>query len=378
MTKTKQPVVSLGRCTRYHEDELYSAINKLLEPLGGLASIIKGGRKVLLKPNMLAAVPAAEAVTTHPLVVRTIARMAYEAGAEVYIGDSPGSGSQEYAHRVSGYQKVMEETGAKMLILQEPKICHAGIDNKRLIPLAAELDQVDLVINLAKLKTHSLTGMTAAVKNIYGCIPGNHKKRLHGEYPLPLDFSRLLIDLCEAVKPALSIIDAVVAMEGVGPRRGKPRQAGLLLASHNPYALDSVAAAICGFRPEEVTTVAVALDYKLPGAEIEEIKIEGGKLEDFRLANFDRGVVSAGRVSKLLLNFPLAWLRNMHYNRRPYPFIDAGLCNSCGECIDNCPLQIIELKQYVPDIDLNQCIRCYCCQELCSRGAIKLTGRSGV
>jgi uncharacterized Fe-S center protein len=245
-------------------------------------------------------------------------------------------------------------------------------DSARVIPLAAELDQVDLIINLAKLKTHSLTGMTAAVKNVYGCVPGNHKKRFHMEHPLPLDFSKLVVDICLAVKPAFSIIDAVVSMEGVGPRRGKPRQTGLLLASENPFALDTVAADIVGFKPEQVSTITVARTLKLPGSVLEEINLQGLLLDDYRIQDFDHGVVAAGKVSRLLANFPLAWLRNMRYARRPYPVLDRDLCTGCGICVENCPLQIISFEGSIPDIDQYECIRCYCCQELCAEGAIKL------
>ncbi len=374
--KPFKPIVALSRCSRYQEEEVRFAIEAIFASCGGLPALVQPGQKVLLKPNMLAAVTPAEAVTTHPLVVRVVAQLLIEAGAKVYIGDSPGSGSQEKAHALTGCQAVMEETGAKLLLLEEVCFKQAGQKGERLIPLAGELDQVDLIFNLAKLKTHSLTGMTAAVKNLYGCIPGRHKKLLHRDFPLPLDFSRLLIDLCLAVKPAFSLIDAVVAMEGVGPRRGKPRQAGLLLGSCNPFAVDAVAAAAAGFLPGEVTTTTLAEKMQLPGSKLSAIELRGATLDEIKIENFDRGVVSSGRVSKLLLNFPLAWFRNFNYARRPYPAVNRDLCSGCGSCAENCPLQIITMQNYLPDLELYECIRCYCCQEHCPEGAITLTGKA--
>ncbi|MBW6463680.1 MAG: DUF362 domain-containing protein [Firmicutes bacterium] len=367
-----KPRVYITRCSRYHYDEMRLSLIKLLDPFGGINALVSSGQKVLLKPNLLAAASPAEAVTTHPLVVKIMADLVTEAGGKVYIGDSPGSDSQDKAHQAAGYRQVMDETGAEMLLLNEVKEKKSHGNRVRVIPLAAELDRVDLIINLAKLKTHSLTGMTAAVKNVYGCVPGNHKKRFHMEHPLPLDFSKLVVDICLAVKPAFSIIDAVVSMEGVGPRRGKPRQTGLLLASENPFALDTVAAEIFGFMAEQVSTIAAARALNLTGSVLEDINLEGLLVDDYRIKDFDRGVVAAGKVSKLITNFPLAWLRNMRYARRPYPVLDRDLCTGCGVCAENCPLQIISFEGLIPDIDHHECIRCYCCQELCAEGAIKL------
>jgi uncharacterized protein (DUF362 family)/NAD-dependent dihydropyrimidine dehydrogenase PreA subunit len=364
--------VSLAECKRYHPQTVRKALQQLLEPFNGIGAIVKQGQKVLLKPNLLAAAPPADAVTTHPLVIKVLTEMIQEAGGKVLIGDSPGVDEQEEAHRIGGLHQVIEETGAEMLLFKTTKIVEANGFKVRTIPLTAEIDQADLMINVAKLKTHALTGLTAAVKNTYGCVSGNYKRRFHLEHPLPLDFSRLLLDVCMAVKPAFSIVDAVIAMEGTGPRRGKPRQVGLLMGSPNAVALDSVAAEIAGFLPEQAPTVAAARMLNLPGSDLADINIAGMLLEDCRVSDFDKGPAGSGKVSRLIANFPLAWFRNILYARRPYPFVDNLLCNSCGVCYENCPAQVIKMLNGVPVIDLYNCIRCYCCQELCSQGAIKL------
>lgn len=375
MDPSVSQLVSLARCRRYHPQTVRLGLQQLLEPFGGIGAIVKPGQTVLLKPNLLAAAPPAEAVTTHPLVLRVLTEMIIEKGGKVLIGDSPGNDRQEEAHLVGGVQKVTTETGAELLLFKKVREIRVNGFKERIIPLAAEIDQADLVINVAKLKTHALTGMTAAVKNVYGLVSGRYKQRFHLENPLPLDFSRLLIDVYLAVNPAFSIIDAVVAMEGTGPRRGKPKQLGLLMASPNAIALDSVAAEITGFSPEQVTTVAAARALKLPGSHFSEVYIEGLSLEECRVSGFDRGPADSGKVSRLIANFPLAWLRNLCYARRPYPRVDSLICNGCGECFESCPAQVIDFSKSIPDIDLYDCIRCYCCQELCAQGAIKLDRR---
>ncbi len=371
-TEQQKPVVAVERCMRYDINEVREGLRKTLQPFGGLEALVSPGQKVLIKPNLLAAAAPAEAVTTHPVVIRALIELVQNAGGAAFIGDNPGFDDQKETLITAGLQDVIDQTGAAALIFSDSKEYPLSGFKKRLIPLARELDQVDLVINAAKLKTHALTGLTGAVKNNYGLLYGKIRKRYHMEHPLPLDFSRLLVDIYLAAKPALSVLDAVVAMEGTGPRRGKPRQLGLLMASTNAAALDSVAADITGFQPSQVTTIAAARELKLPGAFLEEIEITGVKLEECRVTDFDRGPGGYGRISRLVAGFPLAYFRNLLYARRPYPRIDPEQCNACGICAENCPLQAIACSSGVHRIDLYECIRCYCCQEHCPEGAIRL------
>ncbi|HSW35420.1 MAG TPA: DUF362 domain-containing protein, partial [Candidatus Limnocylindrales bacterium] len=353
------------------------SLQMLLEPWGGIGALVKPGQKVLLKPNLLAPAHPSEAVTTHPLIVKVMAELIHEVGGKAYIGDSPGSGEQEVVHKKTGMWEVMQETGAEMLLFDEAVSTVVHGFEERTFPLASALGEVDMVFNLAKLKTHSLVGLTAAVKNTYGCIVGKSKGSFHYKYPMPLDFSRLVIDVYLAAKPAFSIIDAVIAMEGVGPRRGKPRQLGLLMASANAVALDSVAAAVTGFRPEQVTTIDAARKLRLPGADLADLHILGVPLEECKVNDFDQGVVAAGKFGRLLTRFPLARIRGWFGNRRPYPRINGDICNGCGICFENCPAQIVNFNAPIPDIDLEGCIRCYCCQELCPQGAVEFFSPRG-
>ncbi len=375
MPALNKEIVTIARCNRYDPGEVRAALEQLFSPYGGITTLIGSGKRVLLKPNLLAAAAPVETVTTHPTIVKVMAEMVQEAGNRVYIGDSPGYDAQEKAHRLSGLEEVINATGAEALYFSDP--VYKKIEGFRLweVPLAAELNQVDLVINLAKLKTHSLTGMTAAVKNIYGCVPGTIKARFHFEYPLPKDFSRLLLDVYFAVRPVFSLIDAVVAMEGAGPRKGRPRQVGLLMGAPCANALDLVAAAVIGFFPEQVSTLAAAKELKLKGSNLNSISVRGVSLEDCRVKDFDRGPASSGRFSRMLALFPFARIKDFIAARRPYPRIKVELCSGCRACNEACPAQAIGFKGLIPDIDEKNCIRCYCCQEFCSEGAIELVRR---
>jgi uncharacterized protein (DUF362 family)/NAD-dependent dihydropyrimidine dehydrogenase PreA subunit len=372
MAGTKPPLVSLVDCSRYQEDTINESLNHLLEPWGGPAGLVRPGWKVLLKPNLLTAAPPEEAVTTHPLLIGCLAALLIRQGARVYIGDSSGSGSPDRVNRVTGMQQVIEKTGAESLPFDKVNQVQFAGFYMRCLPLAAALNRMDLVINIGNLKTHALTGLTGAVKNTYGCVVGKHKQLLHLEYPLPKDFSELLLDIYLAVRPGLSILDAVVAMEGPGPRSGRPRRIGVLMASRSGVALDTVAAAITGFSIEQVTTLAAARRRGLPGTDLSNINIVGISWRDVAVADFDRGPAAAGSVGGLPVRILLSRLRNRIVLSRRYPVVISHLCSGCGECVEHCPPQVIEIRNHKASIKRKGCIRCYCCQEFCPRGAIKI------
>ena len=102
------------------------------------------------------------------------------------------------------------------------------------------LDKADAIINFCKLKTHGMMGMSAAVKNMFGVVPGTLKPEYHYLFPSHAAFADMLVDLNEyfAPKTQLCICDAVVGMEGNGPTAGSPRKVGAILASPSPYLLD--------------------------------------------------------------------------------------------------------------------------------------------
>ncbi len=373
MQEDQKNIVSIDRCKNYHIDTVRASLLNLLKPWGGIATFVKPGQKVLLKPNLLAAVKPEEAVTTHPAIIRVLADLIREAGGIVFIGDSPGNDSPEKTYRITGMQAAAESSNSTLISFDRfNKKDYYSNSNKYELELAAILDEMDVVINVAKLKTHPLTGLTAAVKNIFGCIVGTKKALMHYDFPLPRDFSRMLVEVYLAVKPELSIIDAVIALEGIGPRKGNPRDAGLLMASPNAVALDTIAAETAGFKPEQVTTLAAAREKALYGTYLSEIVTSGLSLAESRIRNFDMGTAAEGKIGRFIARFPLAWCRGWVERRRPYPIIDPQACNGCGKCRDDCPAQIISLVNGVPDIDYSGCIRCYCCREFCSRGAVNL------
>ncbi|MGI6526026.1 MAG: DUF362 domain-containing protein [Caldicoprobacterales bacterium] len=147
------------------------------------------------------------------------------------------------------------------------------------------IEEVDAVINIAKLKTHGMALYTGAVKNLFGVIPGTAKAEYHLRMKKLEDFSDMLLDISTYVKPVLSIMDAIVGMEGQGPSAGDPRRIGAVLASTSPYHLDTVCVSLVGIEPDKVCTIRRAEKRGL-GSNLEKIILAGDSLEELRIQDF--------------------------------------------------------------------------------------------
>ena len=225
-----------------------AAIVPLLEPLGGMGAFVRPGERVLLKPNMLSVKSPEQAVTTHPAVVRVVAELVREAGGQVLIGDSPGIGGFQRVADKSGIARAAAESGAELVEFNDT-VDLPGSGTFRRITLARAYWEADKIINLPKLKTHEMMTMTCAVKNLFGAVVGAEKAGWHLKAGTSREqFARLLLEIYLLKKPALNIVDAIVAMEGNGPGSGDPLQVGALIAGVNPVAVDVVAAAWRVFR----------------------------------------------------------------------------------------------------------------------------------
>ena len=334
--------VSVVCCKDYNEALLREKIEELIGLLGGLDSYIKPGQNVLLKVNLLMEKPPEAMVTTHPAVVKVIASMVKEAGANPIIGDSPGGPFSrvllERAYKKSGLAQVAEEVGAELNYnLDQVTVPFAGSINKSFV-LGQYITDADLIINIAKLKTHGLTMMTGAVKNLFGAIPGLLKAEYHLRMPELADFSNMLLDLSLCVNPVLNIIDGVWGMEGEGPSAGTKRNFGYLLASPSPHALDVAAAYLLGITPVSKAPIIYAARERGLPASIEEISLLGDPLIPAEKTVIPPGV----RVSNLLdrrLPGPLA--RVLSYLLRPRPVFISELCVGCRDCYRSCPHRLL-------------------------------------
>jgi uncharacterized protein (DUF362 family)/Pyruvate/2-oxoacid:ferredoxin oxidoreductase delta subunit len=355
--------VSTLACDTYSLDAVRRSVADLLDPLGGMAAFVRPGMRVLLKPNLLSTAGIEKAVTTHPAVVQAVAELVRGAGATVLIGDSPAGPAELGLEvwRTSGMAEVAAGTGATLTPFEGVVWKrHAGQDYF----IARPVLEADLVINLPKLKTHSLALYTGAVKNLFGTIPGGRKRELHLRAPGIPDFSAALVDVLELVRPALTIMDGISGQEGEGPgTRGTPRFYGCLAASADPVALDAVLSRAMGFRPGQVLHLAQAAERRLGTVSPESIQIVG-----------DSGALRFGRVKLPSTHWYFrapSWIGVPVYrSARLRPSIVDGLCAGCGQCSAVCPRDAIEPGQ-PPHFNLDLCVGCMCCAEICPEGAIR-------
>lgn len=349
-------------------------INDGIEKLGGWEKFVKPGDTVLLKANLIGPKSSDSAAVTHSEFIRSLTRILKNMGCIVWIGDSSGgaiAGITPTAQslKVAGYEKVAEEEGAIIKNFDREGVFEVVPKGKfkDKMYLAKPLIDADVVINVPKLKTHSSTIYTGAVKNVFGCIPGLRKAMYHKIAPDKEDFGEILTDIHEGAKFHLHIMDGIVSMQGDGPTAGTTYNANKILISTDPLALDTVA-------------------IKMIGMDIEEIDIfDAVRKRNLGQWNLDKIIVDGDYNSKSLpilanYKFPKRYRSKKASNSKAVvkvvdffkarPVINKKKCKDCNVCIESCPIKIIDID--TKKIDYAQCIECMCCHELCMHQAVEI------
>ena len=370
--------VYIVKCKDY--DEIDDKISTLFDLMGGIGRFAKQGEKIVLKVNLLRDARPEEAVCTHPSLVAAIGSLVKKEGAEAVIADSPGGGHRynektlDKIYRASGMHQAAEQAGIGINrdTSSRPASYAEGILTKH-FDIITPVYEASAVFNLCKMKTHLFTMMTGAVKNIFGVIPGLSKPGYHAKLHDPQRFAGMLLDLARYISPRISIMDAVVAMEGDGPGTGDPRPVGLIIGAENPLALDVVASEIMGIDREKNSILMEAEKRGHQPNRVEDIEIVGADLADVKVPDFKPPQVAPG-------NFgldPMPWHQRLlepffknAYTVRPKVIWDR--CIACGTCIEGCPMAAVSFVNEKAFIDDDKCIRCYCCHELCPEEAIGL------
>lgn len=366
--------VALQRCESYDKNALRALLSAEWRQIG-LSEAFFHDKKVALKPNLVRKMDASLGGTTHPVVVEAVAELCREWGAaDVLLVESPGGPYTELAlrsaYRLCGMERA--SAGGAFRLNYDTSFrtvdCASGMASKTFHILAPILE-ADVVVNLCKLKSHGLTMMTGAVKNYFGTIPGTEKFEMHARFPDIRDFSEQLVDLCAyhmEARPMLNVMDAIVGMEGNGPTNGKARKIGALLCSQNPFALDEVASRLIGMEGK-----VIHLEKGRARGLVGEPTVLGETPEALRVPDF----LPPDSAKK---NF-IAKLSEIGDGRlmrffEPRPAIDRKKCVGCGECVRSCPAHTITLDKArrIAVIEPDPCIKCFCCQELCPKDAVKI------
>lgn len=349
----------------YDPELLESALSRAIA-FAGFDLANARGRRVLLKPNMLGAYPPEMGITTHPAFVAAAARIFAKVGATVSVGDSPnGIHPIERVWRVTGLGESCRIAGAERVSFEA-----SGSVERLGLRIARAVAEADLLVNLPKLKTHGLTILTLGAKNLFGCINGMQKAAHHRDAKDPKRFADVVARAAEASRPALTLVDGIVAMEGDGPSAGDLVPLGVIAAGRDVHAVDAACCALVGLEPSELETLEAAREQGFwDGAKPELAGDPLGSLKPARFkfpATYTRGMRDWW-ISRLVLGW--IW-SGVHAT----PRIVSSRCTRCLMCVDGCPVSAIPrpAEGAVPLIRDEVCIQCFCCHELCASRAIEL------
>ncbi|MEE8317831.1 MAG: DUF362 domain-containing protein, partial [Candidatus Omnitrophota bacterium] len=233
-------------------------------------------------------------------------------------------------------------------------------------PISSYFFKSDKNISFPKMKTHRLMCLTGGLKNMYVAVSGLNKSQRHKQFPLPEEFSSVLIDVFEAVRPCLVLMDGIIAMDGDGPTAGTLKDVGLLIAGEDSVAIDSVFSYLIGMNPLDILTTKEASRRGLGQVALEKIEIKGESIrecfiKEFRLPG-----------SKITSNLPQPVIKILAAFIKFGPYINEHLCKKCRICQETCPVSAITINEKISRIDRRRCIRCMCCHEVCPYNSIGL------
>lgn len=364
--------VALLRCESYDMTILEKKVNQLLNLLGGLDKYIKKDSKVFIKLNCVGPFPKEMGITTHPAFIECIVKEVLKITSNIIIGDNPATKDITFTLKKNGIYDVIEKYNLK--ILNGKDVITISNSNPSIysdFEVSREIIECDTLINLAKLKTHTLTYMTGAQKNYFGLIYGLNKAGWHVKASNPLSFSNAFNDLYGALlesfknKNILNFTDGILGLEGEGPSSGgRPKNAYALLGSTDACLIDYVACKLVNLNPDNLILTKVASERGYTN--INELNIIGDSLNCFEDVSFEAPKDSLGGKGLRLIKHPI--FRNILLE---HPIIDKSKCIKCGECAKICPPHTMTIvpKNY-PSLKQSKCIRCWCCAEVCPQNAI--------
>ncbi|MBN2034098.1 MAG: DUF362 domain-containing protein [Deltaproteobacteria bacterium] len=372
--------VYLTGCREYDAKEIVGKMMSGLSRLGIVSGALQG-RRVLIKPNLLNASIPEKAVVTHPEFFRASVRLVKAWGGRPVMAESPAFQPLAKVMKKTGYDRVVNEEGCEVADPKDTAVLFwEGGETFKRFEISKAFFDADVVVNLPKLKTHGLTYLTGAVKNLFGLVYGLNKSQWHLRARSGEEFSGLLLDLYAALlhgferpKTFIHMMDAVTGMEGEGPGiSGVPKKIGALLVGQDALSVDAVAVRLVNLDMHRVHTLTLGQKRKLGTAALEDIQILGDRLDALEVLDYvpSKAAGDPSPVSRWPLN--TNFFRDLLIER-PVPSKDR--CTLCYQCKAICPGGAIEKsngRSPVPIYNYHKCIRCYCCMEICPEAAIRL------
>ncbi|WP_089284876.1 DUF362 domain-containing protein [Anaerovirgula multivorans] len=351
--------VAMTQCYDYQQEKVDTAVEKAVNLLGGIETFVKPGDKVLLKPNLVSPLKPEKMATTHPTVIQAICKLLKKVGAEIWIGDSGVHGTSKI-FAACGIEEVARKYDCKICDIDRYETDFVFKKSNRLmkkVPVSKYVTEADVVINIPKVKIHAGVLYTGAVKNLYGTIVGKKKTEIHANTQTMDNFYLVLLDILNAVKPQLTIMDGIYGMEGNGPTNGTPAKTGMILASRNAAALDVIAVEQIGLNLKDIGYLTKAVELGFSPLR-KEIQVVGDSVPMVKYKYPVKALVVLGKII-MKITPPI-------YNAllKPVPKFLKDKCIRCQECIKICPTEALTMDK-LPIVDRKKCVSCFCCHEAC-------------
>jgi uncharacterized protein (DUF362 family)/Pyruvate/2-oxoacid:ferredoxin oxidoreductase delta subunit len=367
-------------------DGIEAAAHRVISQIGGMASVIKGAKIAVLKPNFVAGRSAGTGATTSFALLKAVAEEVHACGAEPVLCETPGTefdreatytilGVERFcAKNGIGISRVDPEGGEQDWIELQP----AGARRLRRFRIPRFMQEA-CIINLPVLKTHVVSTMTLAMKNPMGILPRPDRRAMH-----TLGIAQCIVDMNRGIKPDLTIVDGSVGQDGEGPLYGDKADLQVLVAGRNSLAVDLVCCLLVGVKPRDIPHLRLALE-QLGQPAWTSVGEEVGVIKQFRLPE-QKSLYRFIFWLMYPLDYPYSWMaeRGRHFCTTLYstglvgtrPLIDEASCTRCGICLEACPLpDVIDLKTL--QVNYKTCQRCLLCYEACPENAISVKGYSG-
>lgn len=297
--------VALTACASYTEEDVTESVYACLE---ATAKDIPANSKILVKPNFLTANKLA---CTHPLVITAVCAWLLENGHKPFVADSPAFGTARKIATFLGVDNMLKKIGVPLKEMSKPAALALKLWNGKheIIKISEEVLAADVIFSLPKIKAHSQMGMTLAVKNCFGCVPGVRKALLHNRHGnTHEEFASWLAALWQALPSTQALCDGVICMSETGPARGKAYNLGLIAACKNAQLLDQTILDILGISLESVPlTNLIAQKFSTPITNYPLASPQNFNGKDFKMpVQLKSASFSVGRLVKSFLRRWLA------------------------------------------------------------------------
>jgi uncharacterized protein (DUF362 family)/Pyruvate/2-oxoacid:ferredoxin oxidoreductase delta subunit len=296
-----------------------------------------------------------------------------DCGAKVSFGDDVARMGKycESLYQKTGMREVARHTGATLIdfVAVGAREVHGRLLVPRRYLVTNAYFDSDFVVNVANCRSHQGIGLSGAMKNMFGCVIGLRKQLIHNLFPgQPRAFSRVIADIYRTIQPDLSFLDLTSVVEGAGFKLAI-RPVGLMLASTDGVALDTVAAHAIGYEGLPLWIAHYGNRFGVGCNVLDRISIRGIDWKAFEQHTlrhpwmYSRTTISFYHRTTALLNHTLL---------RPRPVISPAACTGCGDCFQRCPVNCIEplAGGHLYRIQLAHCVDCGCCLKVCEAEAI--------